>query len=113
MNEVLEHKASSSPQTELLGRSMMEDGDTGTSSTSISSASSGAIRKRKMMSSPLAPGSAITICASTPKLDCGPVINGLFTVESRVCFQLSDDFNMADEEEGKEYRWETGYEKTW
>jgi hypothetical protein len=23
------------------------------------------------------------------------------------------DMIMAEEEEGKEYRWETGYEKTW
>ena len=30
-----------------------------------------------------------------------------------VILLFSPDMRMAEEEEGKEYRWETGYEKTW
>jgi hypothetical protein len=33
--------------------------------------------------------------------------------DSSICLCIYSDIVMAEGEEGKEYRWETGYEKTW
>jgi hypothetical protein len=44
-------------------------------------------------------------------------LHGNFTGIARngasLCSCIYSDIIMAEEEEGKEYRWETGYEKTW